>query len=215
MAEGDKLPRLLPIFPLSGVVLLPGARLPLRVFEFRYLEMTADIIESHRMVGMIQPRDVLRDPVPEDAPIFDVGCVGELVEANDLQDGTVAISVQGIRRFRVVEETGLETSYRNVVADYGDFADDRDFAAQRLDDRAGLLSALEAYLPRLGGSGHQEGLERTDDATLTSLLTMTLPFGNQEKQALLEAPTVAERGRMLTTLMRIAAAGGDDGQPLQ
>lgn len=215
MPEGVGAPRHLPIFPLSGVVLLPGARLPLRVFEFRYLEMTADVIESHRMIGIIQPREVLRDPVPEDAPIFGVGCAGELVEAEDLKDGTVAISVRGVQRFRVVEETGLPTSYRNVVADYDEFATDQTFAAQRLDDRDALLEALAAYLPSLGGSLRHEGLERTDDAALTTLLTMTLPFGPQEKQALLEAPSVADRGRMLTALMRIATAGGDDGQPLQ
>lgn len=219
MSRAGKLPSMLPIFPLTGVILLPGAHLPLRVFEYRYLEMTADVIESHRMVGIIQPRAPHRDPVPEDAPIFDVGCCGHLVDARELQDGSVAIALDGVSRFKVLREVETVNPYREVMADFDLYAADRDpiaISGQRLADRAGLLAALETYLPSIDNRLKLSSLSQADDEELATVLTMVLPFTLQEKQALLEAPDLSARGQMLTALLRFAnAGGGQDGAALQ
>lgn len=204
----------LPIFPLTGVLLLPGGRLPLNVFEPRYLNMVNDALARDRMIGMVQPKEHHRDPVPGDAPIFPVGCAGRIVSFAEADDGRILITLMGTSRFRVASEVAAPRGYRRVVADFGPFAADLDGEAGSIDSRGELLATLKTYFRVRGMDADWETIEHADDDALVTSLAMACPFAPDEKQALLECGTTAERGRMLAALMEMAVmASGDRGSP--
>lgn len=212
-APGD-LPRILPIFPLWGVLLLPTARLPLNVFEERYLDMVHDALDGDGMIGMIQPREPERTE-PDDRPeIFGTGCAGRIARHEETDDGRLLITLVGQCRFDVVEELPLRHGYRRVVADYTpyaeiDIADDTDV---RL-DRMRLMMALRGYFTTQGIKADWETIEETPDDRLVTALAMICPFHPSEKQALLESADTNERGRVMIALMEMALAGGGEDGP--
>lgn len=200
----------LPIFPLTGVLLLPGGRLPLNVFEPRYLNMVNDALSQDRMIGMVQPKERHRDPIPGDAPIFPVGCAGRIVSFAETEDGRVLITLMGTSRFRVASEVPSPRGYRRVVADFSPFAADLDGEAGRIDARDELLATLKIYFRVRGMDADWETIEKADDDALITSLSMACPFDPDEKQALLECGTTAERGRMLAALMEMAVLTADE-----
>lgn len=204
----------LPIFPLTGVLLLPGGRLPLNVFEPRYLNMVNDALSRDRMIGMVQPRERHRDPIPGDAEIFPVGCAGRIVSFAETEDSRILITLMGTSRFRVASEAPSPRGYRRVVADFGPFAADLDGEAGQIDGRDQLLTTLKAYFRVRGMDADWETIENAADDALVTSLSMACPFDPDEKQALLECDTTAERGRMLAALMEMAVlASGERGTP--
>jgi Lon protease-like protein len=210
------LPQEIAVFPLSGALLLPQGRLPLNIFEPRYLAMTFDSLAQGRMFGMVQP-DANR-PRGESGPaLYRVGCLGRLSSFSETEDGRLLITLAGLIRFRVAEELPLAPDgYRRVRADYTDFAADL-----ALDegpppyDRDALLDALRPYFRARGIEANWEAVEQSADAMLVTTLSMVCPFDVPEKQALLEAPDGAERARMLIALMRMGAAANapSEGRP--
>ena len=204
------LPDRIPIFPLPGAILLPGGRLPLNIFEPRYLAMTRDAMKGARMIGMIQPRDPDSDDF--EPPVFQTGCLGRIVDFSETGDGRYLIALSGVCRFNVVEELSRDTPYRQVMADYEPFKDD--FTAgdgpQNV-DRDGLLSALRAFLDSRGLKADWDAARKASDTVLVNSLSMVLPMVPAEKQALLEAVTIADRAATMTALMQMATLEGDDG----
>lgn len=201
------LPEEIAVFPLSGALLLPQGRLPLNIFEPRYLAMTLDSLASGRMFGMIQPD--ARAPRGATGPgLYRVGCLGRLSSFSETDDGRLLITLTGLARFRITEELPLaEGGYRRVRAGYAEFA--RDLLLDgppAAFDRDELLGALRPYFRARGIDANWEAVEKMADDTLVTTLSMVCPFEVPEKQALLEAPDCGERARMLVALMRMGAA---------
>jgi len=200
----DDLPRVIPIFPLPGVMLLPRGRLPLNIFEPRYLQMTQDAMASHRMIGMIQPAD------PEarlDAPeVYPVGCVGRITSYSETPDNRFLITLTGVCRFAIARELEMDgLLYRRVYADYGRFADDLPEPPPLAIDRERLLPALRSYFERQNLTADWDAIERADDDALAVCLAMACPFEPSEKQALLECEGEGERVAMMQALFEMAA----------
>jgi len=214
--EPEKLPPILPVFPLTGVLLLPGGQLPLNIFEPRYLAMVRDALASEaRLIGMVQPR--VPDPTdnhgpapgtPSDAPeIYAIGCAGRVVGFNETPDGRNLITLHGITRFRITEETALGDGYRRVKAGYGDFSGDlnADEAPVAI-DRDRLLEAVKKFFEARRIDAEWEQVEKTETGRLVTSLAMSIPFSPVERQALLESASADDRAALLITMMEMAAA---------
>ena len=201
-----QLPREVPIFPLSGAVLLPRAHLPLHIFEPRYLAMKEDAAAGNGIIGMIQPRQPERQE-PDDAPeIYDAGCLGRIVETQRNEDGRMLVTLLGLCRFDVVDELPPARLYRRVTADYARFVGDLDEPGEGAFDRERLLSGLNAYFAARGVGGDWDRSEEAADELLIAAMTMICPFAPSEKQALLECPNLNDRAQMLTTLVEMSVA---------
>ena len=199
------LPAVLPIFPLSGVLLLPRGRLPLNIFEPRYLAMIDDALKGDRMIGMLQPRGPGETP-----PVFDTGCAGRIVSYDETEDGRYLIVLAGLCRFTVADEFPVERGYRRVQANWSRFRGDLDEEDCPDLDRSRLVSLLQVYFQRQGLSANWEAIEGTPDERLLTSLAMICPFEPPEKQALLEAPDLAERAEIMIKILAMAVADDPD-----
>jgi hypothetical protein len=203
----EDLPLEIPIFPLSGALLLPAGRLPLNIFEPRYLAMVEDALAAGRMLGMVQGDGSLPRH-KGDAQIYSIGCLGRVSSFSETEDGRMLITLTGVIRYRVTEEVAGRRGYRRVRAAYEPFA--ADLAVERETpavDRLALLAALRPYFKARGIEANWDAIEATADAMLVTTLAMVCPFDVREKQALLEAPDTTERGRMLIALMQMDSHG--------
>jgi uncharacterized protein len=199
-----KQPETLPIFPLTGVILLPGADLPLHIFEPRYIAMLEDALKGDRMIGMIQPTgEVMRCGTP---CVHRIGCAGEIVDSQKTEDGRWFITLQGRARFEVQSELPGLRGYRIVQPDWSLFEDKADDADSLQCDRPRLEEALERYLARAGLACNEATLKTCPTSTLITALPMVCPFSPPEKQALLEAQTPTDRASMLMSLLEMSAA---------
>jgi Lon protease-like protein len=200
------LPAILPIFPLTGVLLLPRGQLPLNIFEPRYLAMTRDAMEGDRLIGMVQPQDP-HQSLAGNPPVYPNGCAGVVTEFAETQDGRLLITLTGLCRFRIAEELPLLRGYRRVVPDWAVYAadlvgeEDADFDRQR------LLRGLKTYFGRNRISANWEALAAVRGERLIVSLAMVCPFAPSEKQALLEAADLGTRARLLTTIVEMAGLG--------
>ena len=205
MIHPADLPVVLPLFPLSGAVLLPRARLPLHVFEPRYLAMIEDCLKSERrLIGMIQPRG------DGDTPhLVRVGCAGRLTSFSELEDGRFMVTLTGIARFCLTAEVAGFVPYRRASVDYSPYLSDLDQTTKDPDfDRPAFLKDLARYLKAHKMGTDWSNLKDASDETLINLLSMLCPFGPEEKQALLEAVTLSERRKILETLIAFALQRG-------
>jgi Lon protease-like protein len=202
-----ELPAEIPIFPLSGALLLPEGRLPLNIFEPRYLAMVEDALGAGRMLGMVQG-DPSLPRIGADSQTYKVGCLGRISSFSETDDGRLLITLTGVIRFRIVEEIAARRGYRRVRAEYGDYAPDLMVGGPPPElDREALVGALRPYFRARGIEANWEAVENTADAMLVTTLCMVCPFDVREKQALLEAPGAEERARMLIALMQMDAHG--------
>jgi hypothetical protein len=201
--EARPLPEILPIFPLNGVLLLPRGRLPLNIFEPRYLAMTSDALGSERMIGMIQPND---PAVPGmNPPVYPVGCAGRLTSFSETDDGRYLITLTGVSRFRIREELPLLRGYRRVVPDWEEFASDRGPAGRLNFERARLIAGLRNFFEQRSISVDWDAIEKAPSEYLVTSIAMACPFAPSEKQALLEAADLDARAELLTALVEMAA----------
>lgn len=208
----EALPEEIAIFPLSGALLLPWGRLPLNIFEPRYLAMTEDSLANGRMLGMIQG-DTARGKRPDGGPhVFAVGCLGRLSSFAETEDGRFLVTLTGVARFHVVEEIAMRRGYRRIRADYSSFLADLEPETLPV-PRAEIMGALRPYFAARGMEVNWEAIEALGDAALVTTLCMVCPFSVAEKQALLEADTLPERAATLATLLRMAVHGGGDLPP--
>lgn len=208
----EDLPAEIAVFPLPGALLLPRARLPLNIFEPRYLAMTADALGNGRVFGMIQPQPgAARGPCGPG--LYTVGCLGRLSSFAETEDGRFLVTLTGVIRFRVAGELAMVRGYRRVRADYGPFRADLDLAEDGpAVDRTALTGALRPFFRARGIDVNWESVERTSDEMLVLTLCMVCPFEVAEKQALLEAETAAARAQMLIALLQMGAHGGAGGE---
>jgi uncharacterized protein len=209
----EDLPPEIAVFPLTGALLLPCGRLPLNVFEKRYLAMTLDALAAGRVFGMIQPRPGA--PAGETGPgLFRTGCLGRLSSFAETEDGRILITLTGVCRFNVMEELPMRRGYRRVRADYAPFRGDLDLSERPSGlDRAALMGALRPFFLARGIEAKWDAVEQTSDAMLVLTLAMVCPFDPLEKQALLEAGTPEERASMLVALLQMGAQAGPQSGP--
>jgi Lon protease-like protein len=198
------LPEVLPIFPLSGVLLLPRGRLPLNIFEPRYLAMTRDALGGERLIGMIQPSD---PGVPGmNPPVYPVGCAGRMTQFAETDDGRYLITLTGVCRFRIRQELPLLSGYRRVIPDWQPFLHDREPPPRARFDRARLINGLKGFFGQRQVSADWDAIDKAPGEHLVTSLAMACPFAPSEKQALLEAADLDERAKLLTALLEMAAA---------
>ena len=212
--RAEDLPWEFPVFPLTGALLLPRGRLPLNIFEPRYLAMTEDALAAGRMFAMIQP-DPTRPSGPCGPALFRIGCLGRLTSFSETDDGRYLITLTGLIRFAVADERPMRRGYRRVCGDFAPFLADLAEPAAAPDigaPRAAIVAALRSYFARKGIDANWDAIGKMPDDALVTTLCMVCPFEPVEKQALLEAGTDADRGATLLTLLEMATAG-DGGAP--
>ncbi|MEL0151372.1 MAG: LON peptidase substrate-binding domain-containing protein [Rhodobiaceae bacterium] len=204
----DDLPQTVPVFPLAGVLLLPRGQLPLNIFEPRYLDMFEDALGRGRMIGILQPVDGQED---DSAPqLQKVGCIGRITSFSETEDGRMIVSLTGVARFRVAEELDVTTPYRQIAADYRPYNSDLIADIGALDvNREGLLDVLRRYLERNNMAADWDAIEQSGNEALVNSLSIISPYGVQEKQALLEAESLAERAEILIALTEMVLAQMD------
>ncbi len=204
------LPETLPLFPLPGAVILPRGQLPLHIFEPRYLAMLDDVLKTpHRLIGMIQPIHPGADnPSPR---LHRIGCAGRVIAFSELDDGRYMITLRGISRFRVKGQISGFTPYQRADVSWQDF--ERDLGQPEHDpglDRAHFMKLLRRYFAAEGLEADWESMEGAEEELLINSIAMLSPFEPEDKQALLEAPALADRREILITLMEYALHRGND-----
>jgi uncharacterized protein len=205
------LPAALPIFPLTGAVLLPGGRLPLNIFEPRYLAMTRHaLLQPTRLIGMVQPveQDADRDPDPAARPAVQrIGCAGRIVSFQETEEGRYLITLSGLIRFAIKRELTLhEGGFRLVEPDFTPFAEDmaeRDF---EMAAKAEFFAAFKGYVETKQLKVDWEAIKGAPDDHLLVSLAMLSPFSPEEKQSLLECADLAQLTAMMTALFELAVA---------
>ncbi|RST29739.1 ATP-dependent protease [Sphingomonas ginkgonis] len=205
----------IPIFPLAGALLFPRAQLPLHIFEPRYREMVRDAAAGPGRIGMIQPSSLADGP--ERPPIAAVGCLGELVNVEELDDGRFNIVLQGSHRFRVVDELSVDTAYRQADVELGLF-DDEEPSPLSIARRASVEEEARRLGDAMGLTVDWNAVNRLDDEMLVNAIAQVAPFDLGAKQALLEAVSLHDRADLLVQLMqfqRLALTGFETQPTLQ
>jgi uncharacterized protein len=196
-----QLPTVLPVFPLTGAVLLPYGRLPLNIFEPRYLDLVLDALAQRRMFGMVQPRR------EGESGLYEVGCAGRIVHFDETEDGRFLIALEGVCRFRIVEELTTVRAYRQVRVDWSPFLNDLDEPPANCSDALpAFLDAARRLLAAQGLGLDADVGPGLDAGTLIDLLAMQLPLEPADKQAVLETTQAADRAQVILTLLRMRTA---------
>ena len=202
----------LPLFPLAGALLFPRSQLPLHIFEPRYRSMIEDATAGPARIGMIQPQSIGDDP--SHPQLYRVGCVGEIIGLEELDDGRFNIVLQGSTRFRLIAEADVGTAYRQADVDIAAFAD-QEPEPLGLAQRAEVEREARRLGDAMGLTVDWSAVNRLDDEMLVNAIAQVAPFDIGAKQALLEAETLDGRADLLVQLMQFlrAAQGGSSGGP--
>lgn len=202
------LPSRVALFPLCEVVMLPRAKLPLHIFEPRYLQLLDDALKTdHRLIGMIQP---------DDGSLAGIGSAGRVIAFSESEDGRMMISLRAVSRFRLTRIEDGFAPYQQARVDWTGF--ERDLGGPETDpglDRPAFLDRLRRYIETHQLSTDLEAAAKATDEILINAFSMMLPFSSGEKQALLEARTLTERRVLLEGLIDYALHGGENEEPLQ
>ena len=204
-------PTRVPLFPLTGAILFPRSHLPLHIFEDRYRAMVEDAMAGPGRIAMIQPSD---DKAPG---LYQVGCVGELVGVEELDDGRYNIMLLGSQRFRLIGEADGGTPYRQADVDLEAFDDDDPEPLSSI-QRADVEREARRFGDSLSLAVDWDAVGRLDDEMLVNAIAQVAPFDAGAKQALLEEVTLAGRADLVVQLMqfqRLAPGGADMSQTLQ
>ena len=207
------LPDTIPVVPLSGALLLPRTRLPLNLFEPRYLQMLDDVLKTdHRLIGMVQSYDG-PDGVNK---LHSIGCAGRVTAFSETDDGRYMITLAGASRFRLIGEVDGFVPYRRARVNWQGF--ERDLGGVESDDtfdRQKFIDALGRFFEDQGLQTDWESLREAEDELLINSLSMLCPFEPEDKQALLEAPSLTTRRETLTTLIEYSLRGGSSEEIMQ
>lgn len=197
----------LSVFPLAGALLFPRMHLPLHIFEPRYRALVSEALARDRRIGMVQPRDDKDPPT-----LFDVGCVGRIADVEALDDGRFNIVLEGLTRFTIVRELELNTPFRQVEAALEVIGASETLS---LAGRASIEMESRRFADGLGYMVDWEAVTRLDDESLVNGIAQIAPFDAASKQALLEAPTLADRAELIVQLMQFFGRHGEDSATLQ
>lgn len=202
------LPAEIPLFPLTGVLLLPRGELPLNIFEPRYIDMIDDALCSNRLIGIIQPRDADVKSCCGDCETYDVGCAGRITEYSETEDGRYIVTLRGLARFRVTSELPKDKTYRRAQIDWSSFEGDLQHVDCLAIDRTNLKCKLKSYFDQQNMQCCWESIEKTPDQKLMAMLAMVCPLLPSEKQALLEIQDCKKRAEMFMSMLTMAICPG-------
>ena len=209
----SELPEVLPLFPLPGGLLLPGGRLPLNIFEPRYLAMIQEAMKGMRLIGMVQPQEELDAGADAGAaPLFAIGCAGRIVAFEESEEEQIFIALSGLIRFAIREELPLQNGYRRAKVNWSDYRQDLTSSGELTLDRPRFLSILRRYFAVAEIEGNWETIRTVSSERLITSLAMVCPFKPGEKQALLEAATMNERVQAMIAFMELATLEQQSGQ---
>jgi Lon protease-like protein len=211
-----ELPDSVPVFPLSGALLLPFSHRPLNIFEPRYIEMIDAALAGDRLIGLIQPEDTSEESPRGRAPLQAIGTIGRLTHWEEHGDGRYFVILDGISRFRLVRELTVMTPYRQAVIDTAGFAEDFSRAhGEDGVDRERFLKMMRDYAEFANFELNWDEIGKTGTADLVNFCCMVAPYGAREKQVLLEARSLVDRAETLIALTEFEMAKGGAGAPLQ
>lgn len=209
------LPKVLPLFPLRGAILLPRASLTLNVFEPRYLALVDHALAGNRLMGVVQPAPDAgpgESPPGKSFPLRRVGCAGRIFSFTESDDGRVAVSLAGVARFVVVRDIDGEEPFRMCQVDFAPYEEDFVGGCGEDDvDRPRLIATLRSYLLANNLNADWERINSASSERLVNTLSILSPYGPEEKQALLEAPDLRARAEALVALAEMELAATDDG----
>ncbi|WP_298680050.1 LON peptidase substrate-binding domain-containing protein [uncultured Lentibacter sp.] len=213
MRKFKDLPSVIPVFPLPGALLLPRSNMPLHIFEPRYLSLVEDALKTpERLIGMVQPDTGLHR---SETALMSIGCAGRITQFSETEDGRYMITLTGLSRYRVSAEVEGFTPYRRAQVSWEGFA--ADMGPEEHDpafDRSKFLALLERFFSAKGLNTDWDTLQDADDELLINSLSMLLDFTPEDKQALLEAPSLSTRRETLVTLIEFALHSGGDGEDI-
>ena len=211
-----ELPANLPVFPLSGALLLPFSHRPLNIFEPRYVEMIDHALSGDRLIGLIQPEDTSEESPRGRAPLQKIGTIGRLSHWEENGEGRYFIILDGLTRFTLVQELTVMTPFRQATIDATPFADDftRAYGEDKV-DRDRFLKMMKDYAEFANFELNWDEINKTGTADLVNFCCMVSPYGAAEKQVLLEAKTLEARAETLIAMVEYEMAKGGTGTALQ
>lgn len=204
----EDLPSVIPLFPLSGAVVLPHGQLPLNIFEPRYLSMVFDALAGSRLVGMVQP---LHGEEGDHPDLHRTGCAGRIVSFSETRDGRILLVLSGVSRFDVEDELELYRGYRRAKVSWSRFIHDLDDEEIEI-DRDRLLSLAKTYLESRQLAIKWESFDGLELPELVDTLASSLPFSSREKQGLVEAVIMQDRCELLSALCEFAVEHATQGE---
>ena len=192
MQKQNKLPSIIPIFPLSNFIIFPNTTVPLNIFEPRYIQMINDSMKSHRMIGMIQPKKSGELKKPD---LYEVGCIGKITSFNETDDGRYLIIINGVSRFKIEEEIKSENLYRSCKVNYQNYIKDLEDKIEEypIKDLDKIFKDLQNLFEKKGFMVDWSSLKKQNFSNTLNTLSMASPFSLEEKQALLETKDLNTR----------------------
>ena len=200
MREKNKLPSIIPIFPLSNFIIFPNTTVPLNIFEPRYIQMINDSMKSHRMIGMIQPKKSGELKKPD---LYEVGCIGKITSFNETDDGRYLIIINGVSRFKIEEEIKSENLYRSCKVSYQNYIKDLEDKIEEypIKDLDKIFKDLQNLFEKKGFMVDWSSLKKQNFSNTLNTLSMASPFSLEEKQALLETKDLITRKLRLEQIL--------------
>ena len=196
------LPSKLPIFPLSNFIIFPKATVPLNIFEPRYIDMVNDSMKSDKLIGMIQPKTLIKN---ENNPeLYEVGCVGKITSFKETEDGRFLIELKGLTRFKKIKEVKTEKKYRILEINYDNFSQDLIDKKEEIkfSDLELIFNDLKSLFERKGFIINWKALEKQSLDETINALSMASPFSLEEKQVLLEAENLDIRKNKIAEILK-------------
>ena len=187
------IPDHLPLFSLDNVLLLPFGKLPLNIFEPRYIKMVLDSLKKQRLIGIVQPKD-------NSGTFFNIGCIGKITSFIETPDNRIVLNLDGICRFKISDSQLSQGGYYNANVETVDFIHDINLVEPMI-DREGLIKKFAQFFKIKKYDLDLNIIEETSNLQLLSTLTMLAPFNNIDKQAILEAQNLIDRLKVINTIL--------------
>ena len=201
MTKFEDLPKEIPIFPLSNFIIFPETAVPLNIFEPRYIQMIDDSMKSSKLIGMIQPKKTGKQNKPD---LYDVGCIGKITSFNETEDGRYLIVINGINRFKIIEEVLTEKLYRICKISYEKFSNDIKEKKENINfaDLELIFKNLKTIFEKKGFIINWSELKNQNLNQTINSLSMASPFSLEEKQILLESTDIKSRKHKLEEILK-------------
>lgn len=201
----EDLPEVIALFPLTSALILPRSKLPLNLFENRYLHMFDYALSSSRIIGMVQPQNKIDDYSKQSSnEIYNIGCAGIINAFTHTNDNRYEIVLKGVCRFNVMHELNELNGFRLAKVNWSEFGDDLFVQKiKKTDQRTSFENKLKLYLEKIGVNADWQAIQASTDEDLVNSIAMGCPFNFLEKQALLEAKNLEDRLKVLNSLIEM------------
>ncbi len=195
-----QLPKTISIFPLSNFIFFPQTTVPLNIFEPRYIQMVDDAMKGDRIIGMVQPKKS-NQTIPI---LYNVGCAGKIISFNETEDGRYLIVLDGISRFKILEELNNDKLYRECKVNFDNFSNDINNQKEEIkfSDLELIFKNLKSLFNKQGYTINWKELEKQSLDQTINALSMASPFSLEEKQVLLETINLNERKLKLEEILK-------------